>query len=98
MEIDVNSYERFEFAREGRILRVTLAGSGPANAVDEIMHREFPRLLHKTVDGVILYTTTEPGEAMQLGDEMIVMHEGRIIAHGDPGDLFDAPPMSRWRS
>ncbi|MEY8828305.1 ABC transporter ATP-binding protein [Sedimentitalea sp. XS_ASV28] len=58
----------------------------------EQLREEFPRLLHKNVDGVILYTTTEPGEAMQLGDELIVMHDGKIIAHGDPGDLFDNPP------
>lgn len=58
----------------------------------EQLREEFPRLLHKNVDGTILYTTTEPGEAMQLGDEMIVMHAGRIVAQGDPAALFDHPP------
>lgn len=58
----------------------------------EQLREEFPRLLEKNSDGIILYTTTEPGEAMQLGDELIVMHEGRIVAKGDPGELFENPP------
>ena len=58
----------------------------------EQLREEFPKLLHKNVEGIILYTTTEPGEAMQLGDELIVMHEGRIVAQGDPEELFENPP------
>lgn len=58
----------------------------------EQLREEFPRLLHENAEGIILYSTTEPAEAMQLGDELIVMHEGRIVAQGDPGTLFDAPP------
>ncbi len=58
----------------------------------EQLREEFPRLLHENADGIILYSTTEPAEAMQLGDEMIVMHGGRIVAQGAPGALFDAPP------
>lgn len=58
----------------------------------EQLREEFPRLLHGNNDSVILYTTTEPREAMQLGDTMIVMHKGRIVATGDPAELFDNPP------
>jgi len=58
----------------------------------EQLREEFPRLLHDNTDGIILYTTTEPGEAMQLGDELIIMHEGKIVAQGDPVELFDSPP------
>ena len=58
----------------------------------EQLREEFPRLLEKNSDGIILYTTTEPGEAMQLGDELIVMHGGRIVAKGDPAALFENPP------
>ena len=58
----------------------------------EQLREEFPRLLHENAEGIILYSTTEPAEAMQLGDELIVMHEGRIVAQGDPAALFDAPP------
>ncbi len=58
----------------------------------EQLREEFPRLLQDNADGIILYTTTEPAEAMQLGDEMIVMSGGRIVAQGDPVALFDNPP------
>lgn len=58
----------------------------------EQLREEFPRLLENNADGIIIYATTEPGEAMQLGDQLVIMHEGRIIAQGDPADLFQNPP------
>ncbi len=58
----------------------------------EQLREEFPRLVKGQTDSVILYTTTEPQEAMQLGDRMLVMDKGRIVAHGVPADLFDRPP------
>ena len=72
MEIDPTSFERFEFARDGRILRVTLVGSGPANAVDEAMHREFPRLLRDLQDdaGSDLIILTGRGGAFCAGGDM----------------------------
>jgi len=48
-------------------------------------------VLAENADGIILYATTEPAGAMQLGHEMIVMHEGRILAKGAPEDIFEAP-------
>ena len=58
----------------------------------EQLREEFPRLLQDNASGIILYTTTEPAEAMELGDELIVMAGGRIVAQGDPVDLFENPP------
>jgi len=58
----------------------------------EQLREEFPRLVRGQTDSVILYTTTDPQEAMQLGDRMLVMDKGRIVAHGTPADLFDHPP------
>ncbi|MDC0738320.1 ABC transporter ATP-binding protein [Cognatishimia sp. SS12] len=57
----------------------------------EKLREEFPRLLAENADGIILYSTTEPAEAMQLGHEMIVMHEGCILAMGAPADIFENP-------
>lgn len=57
----------------------------------EKLREEFPRLLAENADGIILYSTTEPAEAMELGHEMIVMHQGQILAKGAPEDIFDAP-------
>ncbi|MBO6920415.1 MAG: ABC transporter ATP-binding protein [Rhizobiaceae bacterium] len=57
----------------------------------EKLREEFPRLLAENTDGIIIYTTTEPAEAMQLGDEMIVMHEGQILTKGAPEQIFEVP-------
>ncbi|MDG2333459.1 MAG: enoyl-CoA hydratase-related protein [Myxococcota bacterium] len=72
MEIDFESYERFEFARNERILKVTLAGLGPANAVDELMHQEFPRLLRDLQDDAAsdLVILTGRGGAFCAGGDM----------------------------
>ena len=58
----------------------------------EQLREEFPRLVADNVESVILYTTTEPRECMELGNTMIVMHDGRVIASGAPADLFAHPP------
>ena len=58
----------------------------------EQLREEFPRLVADNQESVILYTTTEPREAMELGNTMIVMHDGEIIASGPPADLFAHPP------
>jgi glycerol transport system ATP-binding protein len=58
----------------------------------EQLREEFPRLVAGNNDSVILYTTTEPREAMELGNTMIIMNKGRIVASGAPADLFAHPP------
>ncbi|MFT6015706.1 MAG: glycerol transport system ATP-binding protein [Candidatus Azotimanducaceae bacterium] len=58
----------------------------------EQLREEFPRLVAGNDDSVILYTTTEPREAMELGNTMIIMNNGRIVASGSPADLFAHPP------
>jgi len=58
----------------------------------EQLREEFPRLVADNAESVILYTTTEPREAMELGNTMIVMHNGSIIASGAPAELFANPP------
>jgi glycerol transport system ATP-binding protein len=58
----------------------------------EQLREEFPRLVANNDDSVILYTTTEPREAMELGNTMIVMSNGKIVASGPPANLFAYPP------
>ena len=57
----------------------------------EQLREQFPRILERNRNSVILYATTEPREAMQLGDEILVMHEGRILDTGPPEAIFDRP-------
>jgi len=39
----------------------------------------------------VVYATTEPLEALQLGGQLSVLHEGRLLQHGSTLDVFNAP-------
>ncbi len=39
----------------------------------------------------VVYATTEPLEALQLGGQLSVLHEGRLLQHGPTLDVFNAP-------
>jgi len=57
----------------------------------EQLREEFRVLFKNTAENVTIYATTEPAEALFLGDELLVMHEGRIIQHGKPAFVFENP-------
>ncbi|NDP37993.1 MAG: ABC transporter ATP-binding protein [Rhodoferax sp.] len=57
----------------------------------EHMRTEFRSLLADQDQTIVIYNTTEPAEAMLLGDTVVVMHEGRILQTGTPSDVFDRP-------
>ncbi|RJF97724.1 ABC transporter ATP-binding protein [Noviherbaspirillum saxi] len=56
----------------------------------EELRRELTELFsegHTTV----VYATTEPLEALQLGGHVAVMHEGRVLQEGNTVEVFNAP-------
>lgn len=57
----------------------------------EQMRGEFRGLLADQVKAIVIYNTTDPVEAMLLGDTVVVMHEGRILQIGTPSEVFDRP-------
>lgn len=57
----------------------------------EQLREEFRGLFTSSRDSITLYATTEPAEAMLIGDELLVMHEGQVIQHGKPADVFENP-------
>ena len=57
----------------------------------EQMRSELRSLLLEQKRTIVLYNTTEPVEAMLLGDTVVVMHEGRILQVGAPAEVFDTP-------
>lgn len=79
-------------AKKSRILMMDEPLANLDFKLREQLRGEIPRLLHENADGVILYTTTDPAEAMELGDQTLVMEAGRIVAHDTPLRLFNAPP------
>lgn len=42
-------------------------------------------------DSILIYATTDPVEAMELGDEIIVLDEGRVLQHDSPKNVFEFP-------
>ena len=57
----------------------------------EQLRDEFLELFSGESQAVTLYATTEITEAMMLGYELIVMHEGRILQVGPPAEVFERP-------
>lgn len=57
----------------------------------EQLREEFRSLFKTTASSVTIYATTEPSEALFLGDELLVMHEGRIVQIGKPSYVFENP-------
>ena len=57
----------------------------------EQMREELRGLFSDQGGSIVLYTTTEPNEAMTLGDVVLVMHEGRLVQMGPPDEVFDRP-------
>ncbi len=42
-------------------------------------------------ESVVVYTTTEPSEALMLGGNVIVMHEGRVLQTGPTAEVYLHP-------
>jgi glycerol transport system ATP-binding protein len=56
----------------------------------EELRRELT-LLFSDGKTTVVYATTEPLEALQLGGHTVVLHEGRLLQQGDTLDVFNAP-------
>ncbi|NDV18635.1 ATP-binding cassette domain-containing protein [Pseudodesulfovibrio sp. JC047] len=46
-------------------------------------------------DSVVVYTTTEPSEALMLGGNIIVMHEGRVLQVGPTAEVYQHPATTK---
>ncbi len=46
-------------------------------------------------ESIVVYTTTEPTEALMLGGNIIVMHEGRVLQHGPTSHVYQNPTLSK---
>ncbi len=56
----------------------------------EELRRELTELFSSGATTVV-YATTEPLEALQLGGQTLLMHEGRVLQHGSTLSVFNAP-------
>lgn len=66
----------------------------PFAAVDVVLRRSLRaecRRLLKARGAAAILVTHDPEEAMEIGDKIAVMHEGRVVQAGDPAELYDRP-------
>ncbi len=56
----------------------------------EELREELQRIFGQR-ESVVVYTTTEPTEALMLGGNVIVMHEGRILQEGPTTEVYQNP-------
>jgi len=61
----------------------------------EQLREDFQNIFKGQDDAIVVYTTTEPAEAIQLGHELIIMDEGAVIQQGKPLAVFNAPATIR---
>ncbi|MFC1884820.1 ABC transporter ATP-binding protein [Thermodesulfobacteriota bacterium] len=47
--------------------------------------------IFKNRDAIVIYTTTEPTEALMLGGDIVVMDEGRVLQTGQTPDVYHNP-------
>ncbi len=61
----------------------------PATALDPLMRRDLAALLgqRRAAGTAILLATHDLAEAASLCDRVVVLHHGRLVAQGRPGDL-----------
>jgi len=78
-------------ARHSRILMLDEPLMNLDFKLREQLREEFLELFSGENSTVTIYATTEITEAMMLGYEIIVMHEGRILQTGRPDEVFEKP-------
>jgi glycerol transport system ATP-binding protein len=78
-------------ARKSRILMLDEPLMNLDFKLREQLRVEFRSLFTGEKNSVTIYATTEVSEAMMLGDEILVMHEGRILQAGPPEQVFEWP-------
>ncbi|MDB9991978.1 ABC transporter ATP-binding protein [Amylibacter sp.] len=59
----------------------------------EQLREEFKKIFSSKAseEAILIYTTTDPVEAMQLGGEVIVMDEGKIFQQGSAKEIYENP-------
>ena len=56
-----------------------------------IAMRKELKLLQRELGATMIFVTHDQDEAMSLGDEVFVFHDGRILQQGDPQEVYHRP-------
>ena len=63
----------------------------------EQLREEFAKLFSSdlTRNSILIYASTDPLEAMQLGGNTIVLDEGKVLQQGPASEIYDSPNSAR---
>ncbi len=69
----------------------------PSRGLDAALRRDFYEAVREAKAGSVpvILVTHDAGEALELGDEIVVMETGRIVQQGPPAAVFDNPASAR---
>lgn len=87
--------QRLAFARAIAIKPGLLLMDEPLSSLDAPLRRELRAYLRSTLsrEGITaLHVTHDVEEALELGDRVFLMNEGRILARGTPEAIYENPP------
>ncbi len=78
------------FAKRARLVLLDEPLANLDYKLREELRSELPRLFAEQ-GAILVYATTEPLEALQLGGKTALLHEGRVVQHGTTIDVFQRP-------
>ncbi len=87
--------QRLAFARAIAMRPKLLLMDEPLSSLDAPLRKElrsYLRTMLKQENITALHVTHDVEEALDLGDRLFIMNSGRVVAEGDPGEIFENPP------
>ena len=66
----------------------------PFGALDALVRtelRQWVKELHQQIKVTTILVTHDQDEAMEVADQLLIMHDGRIEQAGEPTDLYERP-------
>jgi sulfate transport system ATP-binding protein len=86
--------QRMALARALAIEPRVLLLDEPFGALDALVRtelRQWVKELHQQIKVTTILVTHDQDEAMEVADQLLIMHDGRIEQAGEPTDLYERP-------
>src|SRR5665213_1192705 len=86
--------QRMALARALAVEPRVLLLDEPFGALDAIVRtelRHWVKELHRQIKVTTILVTHDQDEAMEVADQLLIMHSGRIEQAGNPSELYDSP-------
>ena len=86
--------QRMALARALAIEPRVLLLDEPFGALDALVRtelRQWVKELHRQIKVTTILVTHDQDEAMEVADQLLIMHEGRIEQSGEPTELYERP-------